>query len=350
MGINTILLTVAAILPAVALCIYVFKKDRVEKEPMGLLLGLLGLGVVICFPAAFVESILTNIIDGIFLPFCVEVDGGYVIENGFIFRIYNAMTYFLNVALVEEGFKFAVLFLVTRNNKNFNSLFDGLIYSVFVSLGFAGFENILYVTQYGWANAVMRAVMSVPAHMFFSVMMGYYYSMWHMKVKARNIENNLKAQGIISPSSSVYSSGKDLAMCLIVPILFHGLYDYCCTINTVAATLVFYGFLLFMYIYCFRRIKKMSNMDMDDNRYASALVAMRHPEYLQLLKQIAQRQLEEQERIQAMRYQQQPQYAVNPLYRSAPAPVAAPAEAVTEAQADEETQIPAEAESEILTE
>ena len=51
-------LVIAALLPAIVLCVYIFKKDRVEKEPIGLLLLLFGLGAVSCFPVAFVEGVV----------------------------------------------------------------------------------------------------------------------------------------------------------------------------------------------------------------------------------------------------------------------------------------------------
>ena len=322
MDYNRLLLTLAAILPAAVLCIYIFKKDRAEKEPLGLLALLLGLGVAICYPAALAETVLDKIIDTIFIPFATETENSYELGS-FMFRIYNGVKYFLNVALVEEGFKFAALVLVTRKNKNFNSLFDGIIYAVFVSLGFAGFENILYVTNYGWINAATRAVMSVPAHMFFSVMMGYYYSMWHMKVKARNLELNLKQYGVIPQNAPLYTYKKDIVMCLLVPILAHGLYDYCCTVDSGLATLVFYGFLIFMYIYCFGKVKKMSSMDMDDNRFASAMVAMKHPSYRELLRERNNTILNEQAKQQAYAYSQQTQYTADPRYDT-PAPAENP--------------------------
>lgn len=320
MDLNNIFLTIAAIVPAAILCIYIYKKDRAEKEPAGLLLLLLGLGVLICYPAAVTEQLLSNILDSIFIPFCTQMsDGTFVIEDPILFRIYTALEYFLNVALVEEGYKLLVLVLATRKNKNFNSLFDGIIYSVFVSLGFAGFENILYVTNYGWANALVRAVMSVPAHMFFSIFMGYYYSMWHMKIKANKLEINLKQYGIIAPDAPEFSWKKDIALCLVVPVLAHGLYDYSCSVGSFYAEILFYGFLIFMYFFCFNRIKKMSSMDMDDNRFASAMVSMKHPEYLRLLREKQEQQLDESIKQQAYTYSHQTQYAEDPRY-STPAP------------------------------
>lgn len=287
MKLNDILLVCAALLPAIVLCVYVFKKDKVEKEPIGLLLLLLLSGVLICYPAATVEGVLFEIIDNIFMPFGYE-EGGEIYLDDTTFRIYNACIYFIGVALVEEGFKFIAMYLITRNNKNFNSLFDGLIYAVFVSLGFAGFENIFYVLDYGWTNAVMRALMSVPGHMFFAVLMGYYYSMWHMYEKAGERERFYKNAGFIDPAAPEFSGSKYLALCLIIPTLGHGLYDYCCTIGTPLATVGLYAFLIFLYIYCFARIRKMSKGDMYDTTYSNVMVFRKHPYLVEALRKNAE--------------------------------------------------------------
>ena len=276
MELNTILLLCAALLPALGLCVYIFIKDRVEKEPIGLLLLLFGLGAVSCFPAVIVEVIFGGIIDAIFAPFIVEVGDTVVIE-GPMYYVYNLVSMFFGVALVEEGLKFLFLLLITRKNKHFNSLFDGIIYAAFVSLGFAALENVLYVVQNGWGNAVARAILSVPGHMFFAVMMGYYYSLWHMKDKARILEKNLKSTGAIDPNAPEFSSKKERMLCLVVPICFHGFYNFCCSVDSGIATLLLLGFVVFMYIYCFGKVRKMSKYDTDDTRYAGAMVLLKYP-------------------------------------------------------------------------
>lgn len=285
MGLNDILLVCAALIPAVALCIYIFKKDRVEKEPIGLLLGLLFLGGLICFPAAEIEGVLFDIFDMIFSPFTVEYEGELYLL-GTTFKVYNACKYFIGVALVEEGLKFLILFFFTRKNKNFNSLFDGLIYAVFVSLGFAALENVFYVVENGWINALMRAVMSVPGHMFFAVLMGYYYSLWHMYEKARQQEQSLKKAGLISHGAIEFSGNTYLLLSLSIPILAHGLYDYCCTLGTTLATISLYAFIIFLYIYCFKKIKSMSKGDMDDTTYSNVMVLRKYPHLAFLLTEV----------------------------------------------------------------
>lgn len=281
MKLNDILLVCAALLPAIALCIYVFKKDRVEKEPIGLLLGLLVLGALICYPAAEIESLVGGWIKEIFKPFGREEEGILYLEES-IFRIYNACKYFIGVALVEEGMKFLVLFVVTKDNKNFNSLFDGLIYAVFVSLGFAGLENVFYVLRYGWMNALTRAVMSVPGHMFFSVLMGYYYSMWHMYKMARQQERDLKKLGLIAANTREFSGVSSMILAWVLPVAAHGLYDYYCTIGTTFSTVALYLLLLFLYMHCFNRISKMSKDDMIDSTYSSILVLKKYPHLLEM--------------------------------------------------------------------
>lgn len=256
------LLVIMALLPAVVLCVYVFKKDRVEKEPLGLLLTLLLWGALSCFPAAEIEMIMDDVINS-------------VTRNSGI-NTHYFVKYFFGVALVEEAVKFAVLVFITRKNKAFNSLFDGLIYSVFVSLGFAALENVFYVLDYGFTTAVMRAFLSVPGHMFFAVMMGYHYSMWHIFDKAAQVERELKAAGRISQDAKEYSSKGSMVLCLVVPVIAHGLYDFCCMLDEWWATLALVAFVGFMYVHCFGKIKKMSKADQYEGDYVAALIFRKH--------------------------------------------------------------------------
>ena len=173
--------------------------------------------------------------------------------------------------MVEEGFKFLILYLVTRKNKNFNSLFDGLIYSVFVSLGFAALENVFYVTENGWMNAVVRAILSVPGHMFFAVLMGYYYSMWNLYCKANAFERNFKAQGLVIPNSPEFVYKKYLTLSLVMPVLAHGFYDFCCSVDYTIATVGLYAFVFLLYVHCFKKIKKCHTLQKTSPRSDVAL-------------------------------------------------------------------------------
>src|SRR5574344_2414571 len=86
----------------------------------------------------------------------------------------NAFFSFVLSAIPEEVFKFLFLYWIVWKNKNFNEYFDGIVYAVFVSMGFACVENLLYVFQFGLSIVPQRTVLTVPTHFFCAVMMGYY--------------------------------------------------------------------------------------------------------------------------------------------------------------------------------
>lgn len=151
----------AALLPAAFLMRYIYRMDTIEKEPPGLLTGLVFLGV----GAAVVAIVLETLGQGILNAFLAQDDPAYSIVFAF-----------LVVAVVEEGAKFLFLRWRTWKDPNFNYRFDGIVYAVFLSLGFAAFENVSYVMGYGLTVALYRALLAIPAHMGFAVFMGYFYS------------------------------------------------------------------------------------------------------------------------------------------------------------------------------
>jgi len=130
-----------------------------------------------------------------------------------IIRVYFSSSFFssfhsafLEAAIPEELAKFCVLYYLIWNSKEFNHHYDGIIYSVFVSLGFALVENILYVFEGGISVAIGRAILAVPGHGLFAVLMGYYFSLARFQEKNKRNELLVKA--------------------VIYPILFHGCYDF----------------------------------------------------------------------------------------------------------------------------
>lgn len=252
----------AALLPAIILGIFIYKKDRTEKEPLSLLLTLLVAGVVICSPVVTVG----NFIEDFLLSFLSESSSVYVFLEAFI-----------EVALVEEGFKWLALIIVTKDNKNFNSVFDGIIYAVFVSLGFAAYENLLYVSNGGLDVALIRAFTAVPGHVFDAIFMGYYFSWYHINKTANQCEKKLADLGAVPRRRSSFTYKKELALSLIVPALAHGFYDYCCFVGTVGTMIVFYIFVIFLYVFCFRRVIKMSKGDMIDTKRALVMLCNEYP-------------------------------------------------------------------------
>ena len=155
-----------ALLPAIILWIYIFKKDA-KPEPKGQIWKAILLGAATVIPIVWMETCVSNFLFG---------EGGQA--TSFISHCADA---FLVAAIPEEAFKLLALWIVLRKNPYFDEHFDAIVYSVCVGLGFATVENIGYVVlDDNWASVgLMRAIFSVPGHYAFAVLMGYYYAQYH---------------------------------------------------------------------------------------------------------------------------------------------------------------------------
>lgn len=182
---------VLATAPVWALLTFFYVRDKYDKEPRGLLIRVFVYGMAVTLVAAVVGvlamHLLATIIDSVSPLYLV-------IEN------------FLIIALVEEGLKYWVVRRQTYCHPAFNEPYDGMIYAITASLGFAGLENILYVAQGGLQVAVMRALLAVPGHALFASAMGYYFGRAKF---ARTAEHETHF----------------LRMAVLVPVLLHGVYD-----------------------------------------------------------------------------------------------------------------------------
>lgn len=220
----------AAVIPAVVLLRYIYRRDTVEKEPPGLLLRLILMGVAAAVAAGVLEGIAQSILELLVAP------GS---------RIYTILLAFLVVAAVEEGLKFWLLKRGTWNHPAFNYRFDGIVYAVFVSLGFAAYENILYVFNYGLSVALPRALLAVPGHLSFAVCMGIYYG------RAK----------LCDGWGDEVGTKKHLWTGYLYSVFLHGFYDACAMIGTSPATMLFIVFVAVMFFTVYRKVKRESFSD-----------------------------------------------------------------------------------------
>lgn len=220
----------AAVLPAIILLRYVYRHDKIEKEPPFLLLMLLLWGVVSALCAGIIESFAQVVLDALVAP-------------GSPF--YTILLAFLVVAVVEEGMKLFFLKQKTWYHPAFNYRFDGIVYAVFVSLGFAAFENIQYVIHYGLSVALPRALLAVPGHMSFAVCMGALYG----RAKLR------EGHGDVAGAKWNLWGG------YLSAVLLHGVYDSCAMIGTPLATTIFVVFVIMMYLRVYSLLKRESRTD-----------------------------------------------------------------------------------------
>ena len=165
---NVILISLA-ILPVIVLAIFIYRKDKFEKEPLRMLAKAFFFGCLSVIPAILIEQALQL---GFFY-----MGGEYM--SGFVTGIYNG---FIVAGCSEELCKLALLALAVWKAPDFNEYFDGIVYATFVALGFAGIENLMYVFrqetfEVSLMTGGVRAILSVPGHFLFAVVMGYYFAL-----------------------------------------------------------------------------------------------------------------------------------------------------------------------------
>jgi RsiW-degrading membrane proteinase PrsW (M82 family) len=194
-------LLLLAIAPVMIILVFIYLKDKFEKEPIPFLAKNFFLGA---FASILITSILSVILSNIF-PVLDDMS----ISQQFIKA-------FIVVALVEEFSKYIVVKYYAQNNREFNEPFDGIVYAVMVSMGFAALENVLYVFQYGISTGITRAFTAVPAHATFGILMGYFMG------KAKFSKNKMKFNLIG----------------LLIATFFHGAYDFFLFINFIPGTLI----------------------------------------------------------------------------------------------------------------
>lgn len=168
---HVILLVCAALVPPMLLMKIVYRLDRKEPEPRDLMKRLFIFGVLCALPVMVLELWGQSFADNF--------------QNNQL--LYLFLSYFCIPGFIEEGMKYSVLKRFTWRHPAFNFTFDAVVYAVFASLGFAAIENVLYVLDYGIGTALLRALMAIPAHATFGVIMGVGYAQAKCLERAGNL-------------------------------------------------------------------------------------------------------------------------------------------------------------------
>lgn len=194
---TTVLLLALSVLPVVLLMVFIYRQDKYQKEPVKSLAKAF-IGGMLAIP---LDILIVGLINRLWM-------GGTV--------FYNA---FWEAGIPEELSKFLVFMALIWWDKNFDEYFDGIVYASFIGLGFACIENVMYVFSAaseslgsGLSTGIVRAILSVPGHFLFGVVMGYFFSLAKFKKGKR---------------FGYLMSGLLLAM------LAHGLFDWMLMISSV---------------------------------------------------------------------------------------------------------------------
>ena len=185
-----LLIIATALLPALLLGWWIYRKDSVRPEPPQMLFKAFFYGM----GSAFLSLVITTI---------MGVMGIMVYDLGsYVGAVSTAL---FAAAVPEEIAKLTMLWIFLRKNPYYDEYFDGIVYAACVGLGFAGAENILYLLQSeDWVGTgIVRGLTAVPAHFAIACAMGYFYSKRHFGDRS-----NLTAACILG-----------------VPIIIHWVYD-----------------------------------------------------------------------------------------------------------------------------
>ena len=196
-----VILIALSILPVILLMIFIYRQDKYQKEPIKSLVK------------AFIGGIIAIPLD-ILIVHLIELALGETAISETVF-----FCAFLEAGFPEELSKLLIFMLLIWWDKNFDEYMDGIVYATFIGLGFACIENILYVFgastesfQIGVGTGITRALLSVPGHFLFGVVMGYFLSMAKFKKEKRWL---------------------NLLLALLLPTLAHGLFDWLLMIASV---------------------------------------------------------------------------------------------------------------------
>jgi len=226
-------LLIAAIAPAIFIMFIVYKYDTI-KEPLSMLVK------------AFFGGVLSILIA---LAIAIPLDQltGFI-PSGFLQSFYKA---FLCAAIPEEFAKWIIFYWLISKAKDFDQYYDGILYAIFISMGFALFENIGYVFENGMGTAIVRSIISVPGHMLIAIPMGYYLS--------------------LSRFESGASARYHIFLSLAIPILLHGTFDFILMYKSAKAELnpglagflmlAFVIFDIFMWRFGLRKLKEHISKD-----------------------------------------------------------------------------------------
>jgi RsiW-degrading membrane proteinase PrsW (M82 family) len=142
----------AAIAPGIAILSYFYLRDNLQPEPISMVIRTFIFGVLLVIPIMVLQYIM-------------QTEWNW--KDGLAANIFTS-------AVVEEFFKWMVVYFTAYKHVEFDEPYDGIVYAVAVSLGFATLENLFYLLINGVNIAFWRAVLPVSSHALFGVWMGYY--------------------------------------------------------------------------------------------------------------------------------------------------------------------------------
>lgn len=230
---KSVALVLLAVLPAILIATFVYKKDK-NKEPLSMMVILFCFGIISSLAVITISYLLEYI-------FPVLAKDTQVMS---LFELF--IKTFIEIALIEELCKWLVVYFMGYNNKLFDETYDVIIYAVFVTLGFATFENVIYVLENKtFGVAIQRALLSIPGHVAYGIFMSYYLCL----ARIGKLKNNRKEEK------------KCIVKSIIVPTIFHGIFDFCLFTGKTIFIVIFIAFVVTLFFMAFQILRELYKMN-----------------------------------------------------------------------------------------
>jgi len=183
--------------PSLIWLAYFLRKD-VHPESNRKILQIFFYGGLSTIPAAVIEFILFRVTMALLTPTSSRL---------FYFIIEIGQT-IIGVALVEEYIKYLVVKRKVLNDPELDEPIDAMLYMIIAALGFAAVENILYLTERQFSDAlqisILRFAFATFLHTLSSGLLGYFLAL--------SFYEPMKRFGLVAGG-------------LILATLFHGFYN-----------------------------------------------------------------------------------------------------------------------------
>lgn len=163
------LLTLASVMPALAVAGYIWYRDPTRREP-------------------FVLLAVTFVLSMLFASFAAIVNSTFVPAFEALGVLGLTVFFFLVVGPIEEFVKWLAIRVYAYKSDAFRTVIDGVVYGAVAGVGFAAIENLIYIvlvyletapagatvqTEYATSVAGQRAFAG-PGHVIFSAWAGFY--------------------------------------------------------------------------------------------------------------------------------------------------------------------------------
>lgn len=185
---TNLFLILLALAPSMVWMYWIWRRDRFQREPLGLVAGLF-------FGGGLFSVVATLIFVGLIEQFVPSEAESPIISM------------FFTAALPEELFKLLPVMLFAWRSKHWDEPFDGIVYAGATALGFNLIETAGYMMgaleDGGLGGALFQGIVrgTVGGHMVYGIIMGFFLS----RAKFRTGK----------------SRAQDLMLALAVPVILH---------------------------------------------------------------------------------------------------------------------------------